>query len=87
VKLTANQARALALIEDNPFRVEATTRLQKGFLRINGNTEHSLSYSGLITKVNSGIENTRIQFGLVHVVTIATWKLTEAGRTALRSTL
>lgn len=87
MKLTANQARALALIEDNPFRVEAMTRLQKGMLRINGNMEHGLSYGGLITKVDSGIENTRVQFGQVHTVTIMTWKLTEAGRTALRSTL
>lgn len=50
-KLTAKQAEALALIEDNPGRVEAITRVLKGMLRFNGNTELALMRAGMIEKV------------------------------------
>lgn len=86
MKLTKAQAAALALIEDNPRRVEAITRLRRDLLRINGNVEHTLRYSGWVEPVSLG-QHTRVERGQELVTVLFAWKLTEAGRTALRSTL
>jgi hypothetical protein len=84
--VTKTQAAALALIEDNPRRVEAVTRLRRDLLRINGNVEHTLRYSGWVEPVSLG-DHTRTAYGATVTVPLFAWKLTEAGRTALRSTL
>jgi hypothetical protein len=85
-KLTKAQATALALIEDNPRGVEAITRLRRDMLRINGNVEHTLRYSGWVEPVSLG-RHERVERGQTLVTVLFAWKLTEAGRTALRSTL
>ena len=85
-KLTKTQAAALALIEDNPRRVEAGTRLRRDMLRINGNMENALNRHGFIVTHEVGVD-TRIAYGEQVTATIRAWKLTEAGREALRSTL
>lgn len=47
-KPTAKQAEALALIEDNPSRVEAITRRVHDALHINGNVERGLIRNGWV---------------------------------------
>lgn len=67
-KPTAKQAEALALIEDNPGRVEAITRAVHDALHINGNVERGLIRNGWVF-----CDGDR-----------GRWALTQAGADALR---
>jgi hypothetical protein len=83
-KLPKTQIAALALIEDNPRKVEAISRIAKGYKRIHGNAEHALTKLGLIEKVEVGT-HTREAFGSTVTVTLNAWKLTPAGVDALHA--
>lgn len=83
--VTKAQAAALALIEDNPRRVEAVTRLDSSLLRVNGNVETTLQMKGWVERVELG-EHARRAYGKLTTVTLHAWRLTESGREALRST-
>lgn len=67
-KLTARQAEALALIEDNPGRVEAITRAHHDALHVQGNVERSLMRGGYVFRPQGSNR----------------WALTQAGADALR---
>ena len=85
--LTERQADALALIEDNPEGVEAVTRIGTGYVRINGNVENVLTRHGLIEKTETYRTLDTVAYdGGDFERRVYFWKLTEAGRDALRAT-
>lgn len=89
MKLTKPQAAALALIEDNPNRVEAISRFGRGTLRINGNVERTVAQLGLVEISDFTTQQTWKAAWMTEPVTstVRYWKLTELGRRALRGTL
>jgi hypothetical protein len=84
-KLTTAQLTALAKIEDNPGTVEAMTRVCKGWGRIHGNVEHTLTKLGLIEKSQGVQPVTFTAYGKQHAVDVHWWTLTTAGADALHA--
>lgn len=80
---TVKQAAALALIEDNPLRVEATSRLRDDLLHVHGILERGLLNNGWVSQVSLG-EHTRVAYGSPVTVELFVWKLTMWGADALR---
>lgn len=82
-KPTVKQAAALALIEDNPRRVEAISRLRGDLLHVHGIVERGLENNGWVARVSLG-EHTRTAYGSPVTVELFAWKLTTWGADALR---